>query len=124
MVTLIARRSRFFAGARFMRRGVNEQGFVANDVETEQIVCDGKNSVSTLWVRLMTLTIGDTTALSLPDPKNGKKARKINPKYTSFVQMRGSIPVSWLQEFKMELKTPVESGWKVTLVLIVGAYEW
>lgn len=39
-VTLIARRSRHFAGARFLKRGVNERGQVANDVETEQIVAE------------------------------------------------------------------------------------
>ncbi|CAN6290465.1 unnamed protein product [Urochloa humidicola] len=37
-LTLIARRSRHFAGTRFLKRGVNEKGRVANDVETEQIV--------------------------------------------------------------------------------------
>ncbi|XP_022146568.1 phosphoinositide phosphatase SAC2 isoform X2 [Momordica charantia] len=37
-LTLIARRSRHYAGTRFLKRGVNEKGRVANDVETEQIV--------------------------------------------------------------------------------------
>ncbi|KAG2728537.1 hypothetical protein I3760_01G210500 [Carya illinoinensis] len=37
-VTLIARRSRHYAGTRYLKRGVNEKGRVANDVETEQIV--------------------------------------------------------------------------------------
>ncbi|KAJ6839358.1 phosphoinositide phosphatase SAC2-like [Iris pallida] len=37
-LTLIARRSRYYAGTRFLKRGVNEKGRVANDVETEQIV--------------------------------------------------------------------------------------
>ncbi|KAJ1893509.1 phosphatidylinositol-3,5-bisphosphate 5-phosphatase [Kickxella alabastrina] len=37
-VTLVARRSRIFAGVRYLKRGVNDAGFVANDVETEQIV--------------------------------------------------------------------------------------
>ncbi|XP_074330221.1 phosphoinositide phosphatase SAC2-like [Apium graveolens] len=37
-LTLIARRSRHYAGTRFLKRGVNEEGHVANDVETEQIV--------------------------------------------------------------------------------------
>ncbi|KAJ2718781.1 phosphatidylinositol-3,5-bisphosphate 5-phosphatase [Coemansia sp. Benny D115] len=37
-VTLIARRSRVFAGVRYLKRGVNDAGYVANDVETEQIV--------------------------------------------------------------------------------------
>ncbi|XP_064954056.1 phosphoinositide phosphatase SAC2-like isoform X2 [Musa acuminata AAA Group] len=37
-LTLIARRSRHCAGTRFLKRGVNEKGRVANDVELEQIV--------------------------------------------------------------------------------------
>ncbi|MBA0720178.1 hypothetical protein Golax_007810 [Gossypium laxum] len=37
-LTLISRRSRHYAGTRYMKRGVNEKGRVANDVETEQIV--------------------------------------------------------------------------------------
>uniref|UniRef100_A0A7N1A675 SAC domain-containing protein n=1 Tax=Kalanchoe fedtschenkoi TaxID=63787 RepID=A0A7N1A675_KALFE len=36
--TLIARRSRHYAGTRYLKRGVNDKGRVANDVETEQIV--------------------------------------------------------------------------------------
>ncbi len=32
-VTLIARRSRYFAGARYLKRGVNDEGNVANEVE-------------------------------------------------------------------------------------------
>ncbi|KAG0480079.1 hypothetical protein HPP92_010937 [Vanilla planifolia] len=37
-LTLIARRSRHYAGTRYLKRGVNDKGSVANDVETEQIV--------------------------------------------------------------------------------------
>ncbi|XP_065048750.1 phosphoinositide phosphatase SAC2-like [Musa acuminata AAA Group] len=45
--TLIARRSRHFAGTRYLRRGVDEKGRVANDVETEQIVfCDQPDEIS------------------------------------------------------------------------------
>ncbi|KAL1224123.1 Phosphoinositide phosphatase SAC5 [Cardamine amara subsp. amara] len=38
VLTVIARRSRHYAGTRYLRRGVNNIGRVANDVETEQIV--------------------------------------------------------------------------------------
>ncbi|GAB2268953.1 hypothetical protein Dimus_003891 [Dionaea muscipula] len=37
-VTLIARRSRHYAGTRYLKRGVNKKGRAANDVETEQVV--------------------------------------------------------------------------------------
>ena len=33
-----ARRSREYAGTRYLKRGLNNQGYAANDVETEQIV--------------------------------------------------------------------------------------
>ncbi|XP_024024532.1 phosphoinositide phosphatase SAC2 isoform X1 [Morus notabilis] len=41
--TLIARRSRHYAGTRYLKRGVNEKGRVANDVETEQIVSENSS---------------------------------------------------------------------------------
>eukprot|EP00842_Homolaphlyctis_polyrhiza_P000805 jgi/Hompol1/1725/HPOL_001926-RA len=75
-VTLIARRSRHYAGARFLKRGVNDQGYVANDVETEQIVHDAATT--------------SFYALSATDGQS--------PNYTSFLQHRGSIPVYWTQE--------------------------
>ncbi|KAF9913605.1 phosphatidylinositol-3,5-bisphosphate 5-phosphatase, partial [Lobosporangium transversale] len=74
-ITLIARRSRYFAGARFLKRGVNDRGYVANDVETEQIVSE--MSVTSFYA---------AGALSA------------NPNHTSFVQHRGSIPLYWTQD--------------------------
>ncbi|KAM7254653.1 hypothetical protein ACFE04_004033 [Oxalis oulophora] len=38
MLTLIARRSRHYAGPRYLKRGLNEEGSVANFVEIEQIL--------------------------------------------------------------------------------------
>ncbi|XP_057307626.1 polyphosphoinositide phosphatase-like [Hydractinia symbiolongicarpus] len=67
-VTLIARRSKKFAGTRFLKRGTNDEGFVANDVETEQI-CH------------------DASVISL---RSGR--------YTSYVQIRGSAPFFWSQD--------------------------
>ena len=34
----IARRSRHFAGTRYLKRGISDDGKVANDVEVEQII--------------------------------------------------------------------------------------
>ncbi|EFA81303.1 Putative sac domain-containing inositol phosphatase 3 [Heterostelium album PN500] len=65
---LIARRSRHYAGARFLKRGINENGHVANDVETEQIVQE-------------------------PLSGNTRQAQ-----FTSYVQVRGSIPLYWEQD--------------------------
>ncbi|MCJ1403700.1 phosphatidylinositol-3,5-bisphosphate 5-phosphatase [Xylographa trunciseda] len=75
-ITIIARRSRFFAGARFLKRGANDMGYVANDVETEQIVSEML-----------------TTSFHAPGPK-----LYANPNYTSYVQHRGSIPLFWAQD--------------------------
>ncbi|KAL2023970.1 hypothetical protein VTK56DRAFT_205 [Thermocarpiscus australiensis] len=75
-ITIIARRSRFFAGARFLKRGANDLGYVANDVETEQIVSEAL-----------------TTSFHAPGPKFFA-----SPAYTSYVQHRGSIPLYWTQD--------------------------
>jgi phosphatidylinositol 3,5-bisphosphate 5-phosphatase len=39
-ILLISRRSRYFAGTRYLKRGLSEEGKVANDVETEQILIE------------------------------------------------------------------------------------
>ncbi|KAJ5585030.1 uncharacterized protein N7459_004830 [Penicillium hispanicum] len=75
-ISIIARRSRFFAGARFLKRGANDLGYVANDVETEQIVSEQI-----------------TTSFHSAGP-----TLHANPNYTSYVQHRGSIPLYWTQE--------------------------
>lgn len=75
-VTILARRSRFFAGARFLKRGANDLGYVANDVETEQIVSEML-----------------TTSFHAPGP-----VLFANDRYTSYVQHRGSIPLHWTQD--------------------------
>ncbi|SCU84337.1 LAME_0C09098g1_1 [Lachancea meyersii CBS 8951] len=86
-VTLIARRSHHFAGARFLKRGVNKQGYVANEVETEQIVSD------------MILT-------PFHRPGNGYFD---SDRYTAFVQHRGSIPLCWSQEASnLTAKPPIQ----------------
>ncbi|KAE8740672.1 hypothetical protein FOCC_FOCC013820 [Frankliniella occidentalis] len=48
---LISRRSRFRAGTRYKRRGVDEEGKCANYVETEQIVSYQSHTVSFVQVR-------------------------------------------------------------------------
>ncbi|CZT51580.1 related to polyphosphoinositide phosphatase family member [Rhynchosporium secalis] len=75
-ITIIARRSRYFAGARFLKRGANDLGYVANDVETEQIVSEML-----------------TTSFHAPGPK-----LFASPNFTSYVQHRGSIPLYWTQD--------------------------
>lgn len=75
-ITIIARRSRHFAGARFLKRGTNDSGYVANDVESEQVVSEAL-----------------TTSFHAPGPR-----LYTNPTYTSYIQHRGSIPLYWTQD--------------------------
>eukprot|EP00730_Choanoeca_flexa_P001128 TRINITY_DN10490_c0_g1_i2.p1 TRINITY_DN10490_c0_g1~~TRINITY_DN10490_c0_g1_i2.p1 ORF type:complete len:1124 (+),score=253.03 TRINITY_DN10490_c0_g1_i2:76-3447(+) len=78
LVTLIARRSRHFAGTRFLKRGCDVRGNCANHVESEQIVHDAA------------------------------QASHRNIAITSFVQMRGSVPVFWQQDNSgMRAKPPI-----------------
>lgn len=71
-LTLIARRSRHFAGTRYKKRGLNDAGHVANEVETEQILDGGP-----CWRR-----VGGVRQLLL----------------CSVVQLRGSVPLYWSQQ--------------------------
>ena len=50
-LTLIARRSRYFAGTRYRKRGLNDKGHTANDVETEQVVHMNDRYTSHVQVR-------------------------------------------------------------------------
>lgn len=75
---LIARRSRMFAGTRYLRRGVNIDGYVANEVESEQIFT-----------------------------REGTKFGQLD-RSSSLVQLRGSIPLFWsntsFSSFKPDIK--------------------
>ncbi|KAI0308011.1 SacI homology domain-containing protein [Multifurca ochricompacta] len=65
---LISRRSRFRAGTRYFRRGIDHDGHVANFNETEQVA----------------------TVPSQSDPNEAATT-------LSFVQIRGSVPVFWAE---------------------------
>ncbi|ETS60698.1 hypothetical protein PaG_04601 [Moesziomyces aphidis] len=156
--TLIARRSRHFAGARFLKRGVNERGHVANDVETEQIVSEAlttpffapgrkrfepresKPRASTVTrrggdlIRARGLREKASTqdASQIDSQIRREKSRAVehhwdngvdhgdeedfedlpldpSPRYTSYVMMRGSIPVYWTQDStNMSPRPPIE----------------
>uniref|UniRef100_H2MFX1 FIG4 phosphoinositide 5-phosphatase n=1 Tax=Oryzias latipes TaxID=8090 RepID=H2MFX1_ORYLA len=75
-ITLIARRSSRFAGTRFLKRGANCEGDVANEVETEQIVHDAS---------VTSFTAGS---------------------YSSYVQVRGSVPLYWSQDISTMMPKP------------------
>ncbi|GFE54055.1 hypothetical protein BaOVIS_014590 [Babesia ovis] len=75
---VIARRSRFYAGTRYRRRGITASGHVANDVETEQMLEDSsytgsiysfiqvRGSTPTFWAQESTKTIVKKPPLTYP----------------------------------------------------------
>ncbi|KAH9487075.1 hypothetical protein JR316_0001141 [Psilocybe cubensis] len=72
-LALISRRSRFRAGTRYFRRGIDHNGHVANFNETEQLLLvEGQTSPGSVRIS------DDNFATKL-----------------SFVQIRGSVPVFW-----------------------------
>ena len=66
-VILVSRRSRHYAGTRYLKRGISDLGFSANHVETEQI-----------------LQVHTNSALS-----------NSHPILSSYVQLRASFPFFW-----------------------------
>ena len=85
--TLITRRSRHRAGTRYLTRGIDDQGHVANFNETEQIVILNDES----GVRG-----GFATG---PGMHNGtvEGNEKYETQVISYVQTRGSVPVYWAE---------------------------
>ena len=80
LVTLLARRSRHYAGTRYIKRGIESRGHVANEVESEQIIeCIDRGSA---WF-------------------------SNNTSYSSVVILRGSIPLYWWQENVHTMKPSV-----------------
>ncbi|BES98687.1 SacI homology domain [Nesidiocoris tenuis] len=79
-IALIARRSNKYAGTRFLKRGANFDGDVANEVETEQIVED-----------------------------MGVSSWQVCPRISSFVQIRGSVPGHWSQDVTKIVAKPAIS---------------
>lgn len=72
-LALISRRSRYRAGTRYFRRGVDQNGHVANFNETEQVLLvEGQAAPTSVHVD------DDTFATKL-----------------SYVQIRGSVPLFW-----------------------------
>lgn len=73
ILSIVSRRSNKRAGARYWCRGADENGYVANFVETEQLILKGN-------------------------------------KMYSYVQIRGSIPVSWKQTPTLKILPSIEVG--------------
>ncbi|KAD6794738.1 hypothetical protein E3N88_05634 [Mikania micrantha] len=120
MLTLIARRSRHYAGTRYRKRGVNEKGRVANDVETEQIVFEdvpegcpvqissvvqNRGSIPLFWSQ-------ETSRLNIkPDIILSKKDHKYDATRLHFENLtkRYGNPIIILNLIKTKEKKPRES---------------
>lgn len=86
--TLITRRSRYRAGTRYLTRGIDDQGHVANFNETEQIVILNDDEFGGLG-----------GFASGEDMQNGKVRgnERNETQVMSYVQTRGSVPVYWAE---------------------------
>lgn len=106
---LITRRSRHRAGTRYLSRGIDEEGHVANFNETEQSVILNDTASSGL-----TSFAGDQ-GLTNGKPIGGKETQVL-----AYVQTRGSVPVFWAEINTLKY-TPrlqirgVESGTQATM---------
>lgn len=78
----MSRRSRFRAGTRYFRRGIDREGHVANFVETEQV-------------------------LLLDSPSPDGTGDEVNAQL-SFVQIRGSIPLFWAEVNTLQYKPDLQ----------------
>ncbi|KAK4790497.1 hypothetical protein SAY86_017801 [Trapa natans] len=120
ILTLIARRSRHYAGTRYLKRGVNEKGRVANDVETEQIVFEdapegcavqissivqNRGSIPLFWSQETSrLNLKPDIILSQKDPKY--EATKLH--FENLVKRYGN-PIIILNLIKTHERKPRES---------------
>ncbi|KAJ7169488.1 SacI homology domain-containing protein [Mycena filopes] len=82
-ICLISRRSRFRAGTRYFRRGIDHDGHVANFNETEQL-----------------LLVEDDGATQAAGGEFGTQM--------SFVQIRGSVPVFWAEVNTLRYKPDLQ----------------
>ncbi|KAK4427437.1 Phosphoinositide phosphatase SAC2 [Sesamum alatum] len=117
---LIARRSRHYAGTRYLKRGVNEKGRVANDVETEQIVLDNAPEGSPIQISSVVQNRGsiplfwsqETSRLNIkPDIILSKKDDKYEATKLHFENLvkRYGNPIIILNLIKTREKKPRES---------------
>ncbi|KAK6914636.1 SAC domain, partial [Dillenia turbinata] len=119
-LTLIARRSRHYAGTRYLKRGVNENGYVANDVETEQIVFEENADGQPLQISSVVQNRGsiplfwsqETSRLNIkPDIILSTKDRKYEATRVHFENLvkRYGNPIIILNLIKTRERKPRES---------------
>ncbi|KAF0696406.1 Aste57867_12824 [Aphanomyces stellatus] len=115
-IIVLARRSRHFAGTRYLKRGIADTGKVANDVETEQILEDenteGKFSSFVQYRGSIPIFWTQETSVTVPKPPI--KLNRIDPSFSAtqmhFADLfeRYGSPVLVLNLVKQQEKTPRE----------------
>ncbi|KAI3904803.1 hypothetical protein MKW92_028962 [Papaver armeniacum] len=121
--TLIARRSRHYAGTRYLKRGVNENGRVANDVETEQIVFEdvaegspiqissvvqNRGSIPLFWSQETSLFADNSVHDYIPVSKKDQNYEATRLHFENLVKRYGN-PIIILNLIKTHEKRPRES---------------
>ncbi|CAI5701871.1 unnamed protein product [Peronospora effusa] len=85
-IVLLARRSRHFAGTRYLKRGVADTGKAANDVETEQIIEDesmGPGKFSSFVQHRGSIPVFWSQETSATLPKPPIVLNRVDPTYNS-----------------------------------------
>ncbi|GMF20377.1 unnamed protein product [Phytophthora fragariaefolia] len=85
-IVLLARRSRHFAGTRYLKRGVADTGKAANDVETEQIIEDesmGPGKFSSFVQHRGSIPVFWSQETSATLPKPPIVLNRVDPTYTA-----------------------------------------
>ncbi|KAL5698531.1 hypothetical protein ACHQM5_029558 [Ranunculus cassubicifolius] len=119
-LALIARRSRYYAGTRYLKRGVNKNGRVANDVDTEQILFEVAPEGSPVQISAVVQNRGsiplfwsqDSSRLSIkPDITLSKKDRSYEATKLHFQDLvdRYGNPIIILNLIKQTERKPRES---------------
>jgi len=89
-VVLIARRSRHYAGTRYLKRGVSDQGKVGNDVEVEEVLQVFGLGVGTKYSSLVqhrgSIPVFWNQETSLTQPKPPINLHRLDPSYTATCQ--------------------------------------
>ena len=80
-ITLIARRSRHFAGTRYLKRGATEDGKVGNDVEIEQIIESETGRISSHLQVRGSIPVFWTQETSATNPKPPIVLQRIDPSF-------------------------------------------
>lgn len=114
---MIARRSRHYAGTRYLKRGINVHGKVANDCEIEQII-QLESGISTQFTSLLQTRGSIPTywsqETSVTNPKPPIVVSRVDPTYLAtqehFADLlrRYNIPIIALDLVKHEERRPRE----------------